>query len=108
MRLTIICIGVINKLSIDNFIILNLDLEMKFALATVATLSLIGLAQTQVTYVTFPAALNTFFLNFCTSNTQTDLSSTTLYTDASPFQFMTGFALGAQASMNDTSSTCFT
>lgn len=64
---------------------------MKFALTTVAIISMAAFSRATVT---IPAGLATIYGYVCDSNTQNDASGTALYTNNSPFQFITGWALG--------------
>jgi len=81
---------------------------MKFALTVVATISLAALQANA-----YSADLETFYGKFCSSTAQaaydpSDSSVTgDLYTDNSPFQYVTGFALGSQLQQYATTSTCF-
>jgi len=81
---------------------------MKFALTIVATISLAALQANA-----YSTGLEKIYGYICSSEAQayydpTDTSNTyTIYTDNSPFQFVTGFALGEQLQQWATTSTCF-
>jgi hypothetical protein len=90
---------------------------MKFALKVVAIASL---AVTQA--IGAITSASDIYSLICSSNIQYQCASgtdcydetndvsydtTALYTDASPFQWITGFALGQQKEANVTDSTCF-
>jgi len=81
---------------------------MKFALSIVATISLAALQANA-----YSTGLETIYGYVCSSEAQveydpTDSSATsTLYTDNSIWQFVTGFALGEQLQQGATTSTCF-
>ena len=60
----------------------------------------------------YSVTLHNLYAGFCQETTQSSLasdgtSSGALFTDNSPFQFVTGFALGTQVQQNVTESDCF-
>lgn len=81
---------------------------MKFTLTVVATISLAALQANA-----YSTELDTLYGTFCSDTAQAaydpsdDTVTGDLYTDNSPFQYVTGFALGSQLQQGATSSTCF-
>ena len=77
---------------------------MKLALSVISAVAMVGLSQAQ-TVVT--PGLSSIYNLICASNTQQDQYGNVLFIDDSPFQFLTGYALGAQTQQFNTNSTCF-
>ena len=79
-------------------------------IATALTVLTVASYANAYTFVPMPAGLVSLYttLGFATT---TQLSSadgkTVVYNDNSPFQFVTGFALGTQVDPKTTESTCF-
>lgn len=80
---------------------------MKFATTIFTVLATISMVSFQTNAIS--AEVAALYAAVCETNTLKDATDTnTVIADASPMQFLTGFALGTQVEPKNTGSTCFT